>query len=179
VDGGFPGLPLLGEARTAFPRSGTPGWQRDDTRQWRGGEFAKADHHGNGIRRRRYSFTSRFSGRARAYRARGGPDRLQALNRGVDGDQGGVGTRGFCGGGELFGQVVEAGIDDTGPRARDGEKERARAECLGCGVRKSVSGLSAVRKVGLSSGPALSASLARAERLVSGPRGWVLAAGPN
>ena len=74
----------------------------------------------------------------------------------------GVGARGFRGGSELFGQVVEAGIDDTGPRARDGEKERARAECLGCGVRKSASGLSTVRKVGLSSGPALSASRARA-----------------
>jgi hypothetical protein len=55
---------------------------------------------------------------------------------------------GFRGGGELFGQVVEAGNEDTGPRARDGEKERARAECLDCGVRKSASGLSAVREVG-------------------------------
>jgi hypothetical protein len=36
----------------------------------------------------------------------------------------GVGTRGFCGGGELLGQVVEAGTDEAGPRARDGEEER-------------------------------------------------------
>ena len=53
VDGEFPGLPLLGEARTAFPRSGTPGWRRDGTRQWRSGEFAEANHHDNGIQRRR------------------------------------------------------------------------------------------------------------------------------
>jgi hypothetical protein len=59
------------------------------TRQWRSGEFTGADHRGNGVRWR-YSFTSsRFSGGARAYRARDDADRLQALNRGVDGDRGG------------------------------------------------------------------------------------------
>jgi hypothetical protein len=61
------------------------------TRQWRGGEFAEVDHRGNGVRRRRrYSFTSsRFSGGARAYRARDDADRLQVLNGGVDGGRGG------------------------------------------------------------------------------------------
>jgi hypothetical protein len=72
-----------------FPRSGTPGWRRDGTRQWRGGEFAEANHRGNGVLRRHYSFTSRFSGRARAYETRDGKDRLQALSRGVDGGRGG------------------------------------------------------------------------------------------
>ena len=37
----------------------------------------------------------------------------------------GAGAREFRGGGELFGQVVEAGANDTDPHARDG-KERAR-----------------------------------------------------
>jgi hypothetical protein len=37
----------------------------------------------------------------------------------------GAGARGFRGGGELFGQVVEVGTDDTGPHARDGERASA------------------------------------------------------
>jgi hypothetical protein len=113
VDGGFPGLLLLGEARTAFPRSGTPGWRRDGTRQWRGGVFAEANHHGNDVQQRRYSFTSRFSGRARAYVTHDGADRLQALSRGMDGGRGGVGE--LAGSEEVAADVAHVSEDRGEP----------------------------------------------------------------
>ena len=84
----------------------------------------------------------------------------------------GVGARGFRGGSELFGQVVEAGADDTDPQARDG-KERAR------GGQRSGRQMGSVWRRPEESASCQQAEHARAERLVSGPHGWVLAAGPN
>jgi hypothetical protein len=53
MDGGIRRSSAPGEARTAFPRYGTPGWRRDGTSQWRSGEFAEASRRGNGVQRRR------------------------------------------------------------------------------------------------------------------------------
>jgi hypothetical protein len=66
-----------------------------------------------------------------------GPARVARLLRPVGGIAGG-----HCAihGTILLSPSGEDGPDDVGPRGRDGEKERARAECLGCGVLKSASG---------------------------------------
>jgi hypothetical protein len=143
VDGGFPGLPLLGEARTAFPRSGTPGWQRDGTRQWHGGVFAEANHRDNGVQQRHYSFTSRFSGRARAYGTRDGVDKLQALSRGVDGGRGGVGE--LAGSEEVAADVAHASEDRGEPavvtrRGPTDQRQRVRGIKLGCQRRRDMVG---------------------------------------